>query len=232
MLLRLQAIDLDGDEIREQQDAIEDRQEQVERVLSALKADLAEQQAQLDATIQLQTEKQAELDDSEQRQKDSKARLTKVASTKEYSAVEQEIENIKRIAAQLEEELVQLLDAIEATRSSIDEKTAKMKALQEEVDQESDRATSEASSLQKKLNKASKNRAGVASDISKTILKRYEFIRTRYGKSVVKAENGACTGCFMHLPPQMFIEVQRATKMLMCPSCSRILYFEPALEEG
>ncbi|MDA8136352.1 MAG: C4-type zinc ribbon domain-containing protein [Desulfobacteraceae bacterium] len=31
-------------------------------------------------------------------------------------------------------------------------------------------------------------------------------------------------GCFMNIPPQLYIEVQRGKSLISCPQCSRILY--------
>ena len=46
------------------------------------------------------------------------------------------------------------------------------------------------------------------------------------GSAVVPVINEVCMGCYMNIPPQLFIEVQRAKKMITCPQCSRIIYFE------
>jgi predicted nucleic acid-binding Zn-ribbon protein len=45
----------------------------------------------------------------------------------------------------------------------------------------------------------------------------------------VEARDEACTACFMRIPPQMYIEVIRRSKVLQCPNCHRIL-IPPAAE--
>ena len=47
----------------------------------------------------------------------------------------------------------------------------------------------------------------------------------RNGIAVSTAKNGVCLGCFMNIPPQLFIEVTKNRQLIQCPSCGRILYF-------
>jgi len=42
---------------------------------------------------------------------------------------------------------------------------------------------------------------------------------------VVNVRHETCQGCFVHIPPQMFIEVQKNNEIIRCPNCNRILYF-------
>jgi len=44
------------------------------------------------------------------------------------------------------------------------------------------------------------------------------------GLAVINVKNEICMGCFMNIPPQLYIEVQRENSLILCPQCSRILY--------
>jgi predicted nucleic acid-binding Zn-ribbon protein len=52
----------------------------------------------------------------------------------------------------------------------------------------------------------------------------------RIGRSVqppaASANGGTCHGCFMHLPPQLFIDIQKGHQVHSCPNCHRLLYLE------
>lgn len=231
LLLKLQALDLERDKIHSEQDEIDDRLEEFHKVLGNLRRDLAVQQHQLAETEELQKDKKEELAEVERRYKDSKARLAKVSNTKEYSAIELEIENVKRQSAQLEEELIQLIEAIEATRTSVTDKQSKIKTLEATVEDESKRATTKLAELDTRLGKLTTERDTAASGVANDVRRRYDFIRSRReGLAVVAGRNGSCQGCFMALPPQLYNELQRGTSMHFCPSCQRILFFEDMLE--
>ncbi len=46
------------------------------------------------------------------------------------------------------------------------------------------------------------------------------------GSAVTQVSDEVCLGCFMNIPPQMYIDVQRGNDLISCPQCSRILYYE------
>jgi predicted nucleic acid-binding Zn-ribbon protein len=49
---------------------------------------------------------------------------------------------------------------------------------------------------------------------------------------VVTARGGICTGCRMHIPPQLFNELQKfRDHVRQCPNCHRILLWRPAPPE-
>lgn len=227
LLLELQGLDLQCDEIEGEKSTILENLNEVKEVLKRLQLDLEEQGVGLEEAAQLHEEKAAEHAEVEERYKKSKSRLPKVANTKEYSAIEMEIENAKRQTAQLEEEMIQLLEAIEATRETISQKEAKIDSLNEQVGLEGSKANDQIGVLKGKLAKLAEKRKVVADKVAKETLRRYRFIRSRRdGTAIVPATRGCCQGCFMQLPPQFVIELQRGNSMKSCPSCQRILYID------
>jgi predicted nucleic acid-binding Zn-ribbon protein len=64
------------------------------------------------------------------------------------------------------------------------------------------------------------------------LITRYELIFARRGgTAVVEATGGICHGCYMNIPPQLWNEIIKSEKVNLCPSCQRILYHKPAMEE-
>ena len=65
------------------------------------------------------------------------------------------------------------------------------------------------------------------------LLKRYELLRSRRnGQALAGVTDGVCKGCFMNIPPQLFIELQKEEEMLSCPSCNRIMFHEKVTEKA
>ena len=48
--------------------------------------------------------------------------------------------------------------------------------------------------------------------------------RSRDGIAVAEVVNGSCSACFMALRPQVQVEVKRGDEIIVCESCSRILF--------
>jgi predicted nucleic acid-binding Zn-ribbon protein len=49
----------------------------------------------------------------------------------------------------------------------------------------------------------------------------------RGGNAVVAARNGICSGCRMHIPPQLYNELQKYRDIRQCPNCRRIWFWRP-----
>jgi uncharacterized protein len=68
--------------------------------------------------------------------------------------------------------------------------------------------------------------------VQAAFLKRYTMLlNKRDGVAVVAINENVCQGCYMGLPPQQVIEVRKADKINLCPTCQRILYFKEQEEE-
>jgi uncharacterized protein len=57
------------------------------------------------------------------------------------------------------------------------------------------------------------------------LLKDYERILAgREGQALARVINGACGGCYMHLPPQVINEISMKQSIIQCENCQRMLY--------
>lgn len=226
LLRELQNIDLEFDEITSQKEEIVDRLKENTGFLEKLVEDLNTQKEELEEIRALHRRKKADMDDSKEQLTERQKRLRDVTSAKEYGAVEREIESFKKSAEQLEEELLHLMEVIESTESAISEKEDKIVQLREGIAADEADAEKRLSTLDKQIATLTKRQEQARSQVSKRVIHKYDFIRSRRpGLAVVAAQNGHCEGCFMALPPQQYIEIQRGETLESCPSCNRILYF-------
>jgi len=50
---------------------------------------------------------------------------------------------------------------------------------------------------------------------------------------VVAVSSAICQACYMNIPPQLWNDVLRNERVNLCPSCQRILFYNPpAPEQG
>jgi len=233
-LRELQQIDLQLDELEKAKRAILDRLDENKGFLDKLVEDLDTQKSELEEIRKLQKQKKDDLADIREQHDKRRKRLHNVGSTKEFNAVEKEIEVLKKSVEQTEEELLHLGEVIDTTEASIAEKEKKIDQLRESIAQEEADAEDGLSDLDKQI-KALNDREDTRRDeVSKRVLYKYDFIRKRRpGESAIAAAKDAhCESCFMAVPPQLYIEIQRGDTMVTCPSCQRILYFwEDALND-
>jgi uncharacterized protein len=232
LLRNLQAIDLDLDGREGSVGQIRKQLEDHKLILAKLAADLESQKSELKDTIALKSQREVELADSDSATARSKERLMNVSSAKEYNALEKEIEVLSRKSEETREQLDHLREAIDVNERAITDKESKIEALREQIDGAEKEAEGQLAQLEASIAGTRSKRNAARESIKAPIMRRYDFIRKRRGGSAVcPAIAGACQGCFMMLPPQQFIVLQRGQTLVTCPSCQRILFFEdPAAE--
>lgn len=226
LLRELQEIDLELDERLQAKEQIFKQTQDHKDMLQKLEQDLDGQRAELDETAQLKAKREEELRETEERFNTSKERLMNISSTKEYNAVEKEMDQLKRKADETREQLDHLKEAIALNTRHIDEKETKIKTLHQQIHAVEEEAEGQIVTLEREIGRWTRRQGKSRKEIKQGLLRRYDFIRSRRGgKAVAAAKDGHCEGCFMALPPQLFIQVQRGKTLESCPSCQRILYF-------
>ncbi len=196
----------------------------VEALLEKERAQLAEvvhYKEDLDASLKV---------DQEQLQK-TKSKINQVRTSKEYMANQRELEASRKSTGEREEELLKLLEAIDQFQKSIKVHEDELAALKAHVVEEEQETAIKISALENKRKDQIVARDHKATEVRKDMLAKYETIRRRRGHAIVPVRNGVCTGCNMHLPPQLFNILQRRTTIEHCPSCQRIIYFVDHAEE-
>ncbi len=232
LLIELQTIDLELDDITQQKDEIQSRLDENKAVLDRLVGELSKQKEELDEIRTMRNQKRDELGEVQDSLKDRKKRLLNVGSQKEYNAVEKEIEALQKSAEQTEEELLQLAEVLESNEGQISQKEKMTKELGDGIAQEEAAAADKLGEFDAKIKKLTKRTDQARSEVSKRVLHTYDFIRSkRPGLALVAARGGHCTGCFMALPPQLYIQVQRGETLERCENCQRLLYFDESPAE-
>ncbi len=226
LLRELQNIDLELDEIKSKKEEIVARLKENTGFLDKLVEDLNSQKEELEEIRSLQRRKRDDLKEIKESLSGRQKRLREVSSNKEYNAVESEIESFKKSAEQTEEELLHLLEVIESTEESIKEKEDKIVQLREGIASDEAEAEKRLAALDEKITALEDRQEEARTEVSRRVIHKYDFIRSRRpGLAIVAARDGHCEGCYMAVPPQQFIEIQRGESLEICPSCNRILYF-------
>ena len=75
--------------------------------------------------------------------------------------------------------------------------------------------------------KREKARAGVDADL----LRQYDRVAKHRGTGLSEARDHKCLACQVMLRPQTYNEVRAGAQVVICESCQRILYHDPANDE-
>lgn len=187
---------------------------------------LTSAKAGLDAMRKTHRSLEAEMADMSVKKKNNENRQSSIKNANEYTALIKEAEFLTNRIGELEDETLALLDRIENDEAAIsDLETA---AAEEADDYARNAAEIEKSRIDslERLAELARQRAGLMESLPADHVKRYEEIaRTRAGRAVAAAADGLCQACRLGFPPQIFNDLQRNEKIMICPNCNRIIYW-------
>ena len=180
-----------------------------------------------------QRDLEGRLNAAETKMKDRRMRITRIRNDKELGLAKREVELLKEETGTLETELVAVMEQAEAA-------TAKLQGLETELARLTGERDAEANELREKIERLSgemererATRTELIETVDGDLRRKYEMIFSRRGGlAVVEARGGICQGCRMHLPPQLFNEIQRNEHVILCPSCQRMLFWRADAEEA
>ena len=170
--------------------------------------------------------KEKEIEAEKEKVKKFEAKLYEVKTNKEYQALLKEIEAAREGNDKTEEEVLILMERIEELKRDVDTAKTELKKKETEAAAERKKLDEELQSVDAVVSDLKKTRdtllAIVDQDLRDTFV---TLMERRDGLAVVNVKNGVCLGCFMNIPPQLFIEATKNRQMILCPSCNRIFYF-------
>ena len=207
-------------QVEKEQSQVLKRQKEFETALGALE----ESYNRIEATC---SECESEIEMLEQRIKTSNEHLRQVKTNKEYQAVKREIDDAGKRKEELENNLLRYLSEKEEKGRELEEKRKDYEQLIEKTKAEKEDIEKRFEDDRELLQEYRKKSRQMGDEIDPDIFDKFKRIsRINKGLVVVPVRNQVCMGCFLNIPPQLFIEVQRGNSLIMCPQCNRFLYFE------
>jgi len=197
----------------------------IEKVLEAKKAGIKEAENNLKTSQVKLKDKEVTLQQKEEQIKKLQTQLYQLKTNKEYSAMTTEIEGVKADNSLIEEEIIKLMDEIEADKENLTQEKKLFKNEEANAQKEKTIVDARMKEIDSKLAEFLAKRKSIAPNITQKVLARYErVLENRAGLAIVLIEGDACGGCHMNLPPQVISEAKLREDIIICQSCSRILY--------
>ena len=159
--------------------------------------------------------------------------LNLVKKNEEYQALLHEIDQLKKQIGVKEERIL-------ATMMEMDDATARLEEDRKRIQEETKEIDSECAVIDAELAEAVKRREileaqrePIVDKVGQELLFRYGRLRTRFltGTVVVPLREEVCTGCNMHVRPQIVNEVLQGKKIHSCQQCGRLLYHPDNFED-
>lgn len=226
-LVVLQRVDSEILSLEKALQAAPDQLEELNKRLQYLREQENIIQEKMGIILEQKHKLEAEIDSDDQLIKKNKNKLLQVENTKEYHAIMRDMDTLEKTNRQRKEELDTILadirdleDRKAALASDIQNVRARIEEQQAQLDAKLQEKRERMGTLLREKERATKA-------IPQPILERYNFIRQRLESPViVPVREGICQGCFIAIPPQNYIDLQKGEQILSCPNCQRIMYWD------
>ncbi len=198
--------------------------------VEAARAAAADAASRLHETQAALKDHELQLATTEGKQKKAEADLYggRISNPKELASLQEDLTSLARTRDHLEDQVLGLLDRVEALKGDAEESRRVCRALEDrltahvaEFEQTRDRLDAEITAL-------ASERAALAERVEPRAFKKYEDIAAQEGGvGMVAILGGFCGGCRNDVPPE-FVSRIRNDRIVTCERCHRILYLDGA----
>lgn|SRR5574344_286000 len=196
--------------------------------LERFKKEYIEKNAEYEAEKAKVAALKAELTDAENSRETGEKGMDAITTHREYEALDKQISeasekesSIRKDLQKEEKVLAELNETMKSNEELISSTEAEVKSAKEGISKELE-------GYKKQLDKLAKKENDLSPGIDPEIIIKFQRIIQRNRKGIVAVRGNVCDGCHMILPAQFANEVHQGDKILFCPYCSRILFYEEA----
>ena len=229
-LLKLQDADK---EIRRLQDEVAElpkRVAAIELKLAGTKAQLEKAQASVKADEASRRKYETTISDLRGKISKYRDQSLDVKTNDQYKALLHEIQFAEKEIAGNEDKILELMVNADARDKEVKAAQAEMKAETAEIEQEKEQARKRTAEDEKQLTEWRGKRDQLRTGVKEDLLRHYERVSKFRGSGISEVLDHKCMGCQVMLRPQTYNVVRTGQQTIVCDSCQRILYFNPAHE--
>jgi len=227
LLWELQKIDLELKSIQEEKDRYPKEMKKLDEKQKVERERIEKEKEKIESLEKTRRQKEGQLALEQEKIKRVEGKMFEVKTNKEYQALLSEIDSIKEANSRMEEEILQVMDEIEDLKKDLSKREKDAGVTLEKIETERKKLGEKMARDEKIWDGQVERRKVLSKQIESKLVKLYNTLKEkRQGVGVVGVKHETCQGCFVNVPPQMFIEVQKNNALVRCPHCNRILYWE------
>lgn len=169
----------------------------------------------------------ADLADQQEKQKKYQAQLRNVQSSREYSAVLNEMDGVEKQIRATEDKVLALEEELETSRADLkkreenlpretqehEEKMKDWRATQRAINEELKSAQAEITALQARVR-------------PRELAEFHRLLEKKGGLAIARVVNSSCSACHVKVRPAAMQSLKTGNEIIYCDSCRRILYYD------
>ncbi len=157
--------------------------------------------------------------------------MDNITSHREYEALDKQISEATEKEAGIRKELLREEKKLAELNESLKADEAMIQAQESDLNSSKSALSDQIQEYKDQLENLKKQEEEITPGLNQEIVYKFQRIIQRNSEGIVAVKNGVCTGCQMILPGQFANEVRDGEKILFCPYCSRILFYQEVNED-
>ena len=229
-LLELQKADKEILRLNEEIAALPKRVAAIEEKLAGTKAVLEKAKAAVKADEAAKRKYESTTQDLQQKISKYRDQSLDVRTNEQYRALQQEIDFAQKEIQATEDKILELMLNADARDKEVKAAEAELKEETAEIEKEKTEARLRTAEDEKLLSEWNAKRSQFRTGVPDDLLRHYDRVVKLRKTGLSEVRDHKCMTCQVMLRPQTYNEVRGGTRVIICDSCQRILYFDPASE--
>ena len=175
---------------------------------------------------------EGEIADLSEKLKKYQQQLPSVKTNREYSALLNELDAVKREVRTREDEILALEENLAASSAEVAAHEDSFPAEEAGYEEQMKEWRAEQVALTAEIAAAEEEARKLEVSIDKGLLRRFRQIAKKRGGialarvTMVGPQTASCSGCHVRLRPQLLSDIRLSKELIFCDSCKRILYWD------
>jgi predicted nucleic acid-binding Zn-ribbon protein len=229
-LLELQKTDREILRLNEEIADLPKRVAAIEAKLAGTKAVLDKAKVAVKADEAARRKYESSIQDLQQKISKYRDQSLDVKTNEQYRALQHEIDFSQQEIRATEDKILELMVNADTREKQVKAAEADLKAETAEIEKEKEEARQRTAEDQKQLAEWTAKRDQLRSGIPADLLRHYDRVVKLRKTGLSEVRDHKCMACQVMLRPQTYNEVRSGEQVVICDSCQRILYFDPATE--
>ena len=203
-----------------------------DELLARLKKEYIEKNAIYEDVRKKVARLKTELAEADAAREKSEKGMDSITTHREYEALDKEIRDATEKEQTIRKELQKEEKNLAELNDSLKNEEVLIQRQEEELNEGKTSLQNEIDQYNKKLDDLKRQEKELVPGIDPEIIFKFQrIIKSKHSKGIVAVKGNVCDGCHMILPAQFANDVRTGDKIVFCPYCSRILYYQE-IEEG
>jgi predicted nucleic acid-binding Zn-ribbon protein len=227
-LKELQVADREVARLSQEIAALPRRVAVIEAKLAASKARKEKAAAAIKASEGVKRKLESQIQDLQLKISKYRDQMLGVKTNQEYKALTTELEFAQKQIREFEDKILEGMLSVESLEKDLKAAEAELKAESAEIEKEKAEARTRTEIDEKELAEWGAKRDQLRAAITADVLRHYDRVLKLRGSAMAEAVDHKCSACQVMLRPQVYNDVRTNVQVMICDSCHRILWYDPA----